>query len=69
MDGTLLGAYENNKMIPHDYDIDFAIYCTKDELCELHGFLQSALIKCNENYKCTYQDDWQCTKIRIVDIR
>ena len=31
MDGSLLGAYRNNKMVAHDYDFDFGLYCSKDE--------------------------------------
>ncbi|KXJ07337.1 hypothetical protein AC249_AIPGENE23658 [Exaiptasia diaphana] len=38
--GTLLGAYRNGKMIPHDFDIDLSVF-GEDDLNAAHEVLEA----------------------------
>ena len=69
-DGTLLGAFRNGKMIPYDYDFDFALYGTKNDLQALHDYLTAELKKHHEKYNKEYVSESitsYSSKITICD--
>ena len=54
-DGTLLGAYRNGEMIAHDYDMDFAMYGTREELRALYEYLVVELSSYNREHGANYR--------------
>lgn len=69
-DGTLLGAFRNGRMIPHDYDMDFALYGTLEDLKRLYEYLVVELKSYNSesgvNYIPSYVDTY-ARKISVDD--
>ena len=67
MDGSLLGAHRNGKMIEHDYDFDFGIYFgdNVDKLMELYEFIKKRLYDYN-HYECKLINTYS-HKIEIYD--
>jgi phosphorylcholine metabolism protein LicD len=66
MDGTLLGAYRDGQMIEHDYDFDYGIYCTEEQLKTVQRYMDQELKTHNPNYVCELIDSYSY-KIQIYD--
>ena len=62
--GTLLGAWRNNKLIDHDDDFDFAVLIdSTNEISEIFSLIRDNL---NTKYKCRIIESYS-NKIEIYD--
>lgn len=61
--GSLMGAYRNGKMLPHDDDFDLGLYGTKEDLKKIYEYLKSKL---SNNYSVRIIDTY-CLKIEVFE--
>eukprot|EP01084_Bolivina_argentea_P084544 152852_1 len=65
--GSLLGAFRDNKMIPHDWDIDIAVFHNKS-LNVLYEIIKHELKLINKDYCVEYQNDGGAVHVSLPNI-